>query len=135
MYPIAYFLVPLIWAACCATAEFALNKVGFSSTEVQTIVPSGEPSGPDNEGGTLIKYGEALQQLLDQKVQNKAQLQTEIDIKRAAGWSSADLRLLTARQRMFEREIQVYQAELASFSPSLTRLSSSYGWISAHRNY
>ena len=65
----------------------------------------------------------------------QAQLQTEIDIKRAAGWSSADLRLLTARQRMFEREIQVYQAELASFSPSLTRLSSSYGWISAHRNY
>ena len=98
-------------------------------------MPSGEPSGPDNEGGTLIKYGEALQQLLDQKVQNKAQLQTEIDIKRAAGWSSADLRLLTARQRMFEREIQVYQAELASLSPSLTRLSSSYGWISAHRNY
>ena len=98
MYPILYLIVPLIWSACCATAEVALNKVGFYSNEVQTMVPSVEPSGAsDNEGSALIKYGEALQQLLDQKLQAKAQLKTEIDLKRAAGWSSADLRLLQCR--------------------------------------
>ena len=136
MYPILYLIVPLIWSACCATAEVALNKVGFYSNEVQTMVPSVEPSGAsDNEGSALIKYGEALQQLLDQKLQAKAQLKTEIDLKRAAGWSSADLRPLTRPHRALAVEIRAHQGELASLSPSLTRLSSSYDWISALRNY
>ena len=106
----------------------ALNKVGFYSNDVQTMVPSVEPSGAsDNEGSALIKYGEALQQLLDQKLQAKAQFRAEIDLKRAAGWAYADLRPLTRLHKAQAVEIRALESELAT----LAQLN--YRWISALR--
>ena len=127
MYPILYLIVPLIWSACCATAEVALNKVGFYSNEVQTMGPSGEPSGPDNEGGTLAQFREGLLQAIGQKRQAQSQLRAEIDLLQVEGWSYTDMRHLTMPHRALAREIRALKAELAP----LERLSSDFRYLHA----